>query len=249
MKKYLMYTLVAANVFLISCGQRQTHSLYDKVVPVNADGTPNNSSSSASEDDIADESNSTAQTPIADGSPTMSLKAVILANSDVPEEALDQAFDYYDNHQSAIRNKHYITIFNIGAHSGKKRLYVINLDTGATVAMHAAHGKNSDSDNDGYATQFSNTANSLQSSLGFMLTNEIYNGEHGGALRLDGQENRNSNVRARGVVMHGAAYVGPHLSKMGRSWGCPAVSNENIAGTIAKIKGGSLFYSYHQGMM
>jgi hypothetical protein len=111
--------------------------------------------------------------------------------------------------------------------------------------MHVAHGSGSDTNHDGVATAFSNTSGSHMSSLGFMLTAETYNGKHGESLRMDGLESRNSNVRARAIVVHSASYVDPDLSKMGRSQGCPAVSLANIKDFMAKTKNGSLYYIYH----
>ncbi|MCC6137843.1 MAG: murein L,D-transpeptidase catalytic domain family protein, partial [Bdellovibrionaceae bacterium] len=81
---------------------------------------------------------------------------------------------------------------------------------------------------------------------GFMLTGEEYVGKHGGSMRLDGQESRNSNVRSRAIVVHSASYVSPSLSKMGRSQGCPGVPLANIKDVVAKLKNGSLFYIFHK---
>jgi hypothetical protein len=184
--------------------------------------------------------------PVVDSStPMTSLRSAILANSDVSEKALDNAFTYFNKNQNIIRNKNYMVIFDIGQHSGKKRFYMINLKTGAVTAMHSAHGSGSDTDHDGYAEKFSNVSGSHMSSLGFMLTAEEYVGKHGGSMRLDGQESRNSKVRSRAIVVHGANYVNPALSKMGRSQGCPAVADSNIKEVVAKTKNGSLFYIFN----
>ncbi len=44
--------------------------------------------------------------------------------------------------------------------------------------------------------------------MGFYVTGEIYNGQHGRSLRLDGMdEGFNSNARKRAIVVHGASYV------------------------------------------
>ena len=99
------------------------------------------------------------------------------------------------------------------------------------------------------ATKFSNTINSEQSSLGFYITNATYTGKHGLSLRLDGQEEGfNSNAMARGIVMHGADYVNPgrvNSAFMGRSQGCPALSNAEYAKAINYIKGGSVMFIYY----
>lgn len=175
----------------------------------------------------------------------VSLKDKILMNSDLDERALDNAFEYFETHKSKISNQKVMTIFDIGQHSGRRRLYVINLETGYVSAIHVAHGKNSDKNHNGYAESFSNQSGSLQSSLGFMITGSTYYGSKGYSLNLHGQENRNDNVYSRRVVIHGADYVSPDRSKMGRSWGCPAVSRANTKWFINKIKNGSLLYIYN----
>ncbi len=177
---------------------------------------------------------------------TMTLRDKVLRDSDISVKALDNALNYYNDNIDIIRNKKVISIFDISKHSGKRRLYVIDTTDGNVTAIHVAHGKNSDTNNDGRATSFSNKNGSLQSSLGFMLTDNTYqSGKNGLSLRLDGLESRNSKVRPRYVVIHGASYVSPGRSKMGRSYGCPAVSKANTNWYINKVKNGSLLYIYH----
>lgn len=177
---------------------------------------------------------------------TMTLRAKVLRDSDISETALDNALNYYDDNIDIIRNKKVISVFDVSKHSSKRRFYVIDTTSGKVSAIHVAHGKNSDKDNDGLATSFSNTSGSLQSSLGFMLTDNTYqSSKNGYSLKLDGLESRNSRVRQRYVVIHGASYVSPGRSKMGRSYGCPAVSKANTDWYINKVKNGSLLYIYH----
>ena len=180
------------------------------------------------------------------GEPKVSLFDKILQNSDVSEVALTNAFEFYDENHRKIKNKDWITIFDIGQHSGNRRMYVINMNTGDVKAIHTAHGKKSDTNHDGVATRFSNSSGSNKSSLGFMLTAETYSGKHGYSMRLDGLESRNSRVRRRAIVVHGANYVNPNWGKMGRSLGCPAVSWGNRDWVINTIKNGSLFYIFHE---
>ncbi len=59
----------------------------------------------------------------------------------------------------------------------------------------------------GYARKFSNVMESDESSLGFFYAEEIYLGEHGLSLRMDGLSKTNSHVREREIVIHGADYV------------------------------------------
>ena len=177
---------------------------------------------------------------------TISLFEKVLQTSDIKEEALFNAFDYFDENHENIDNQDWITVFDIGMHSGDKRFYMINMETGDVHKFHTAHGKKSDLDHDGYATDFSNINGSNQSSLGFMLTAETYSGRWGRSMRLDGLESKNSNVRARAIVIHGASYVDPSWDKMGRSLGCPALPMDDKDWIITQIHGGSLFYTYHE---
>lgn len=173
------------------------------------------------------------------------LRDKVLSNSSLSERAVDNAFAYFDSNKSRISNKNVITIFDIAKHSGKRRMHVIYLKTGKVTSIHVAHGKNSDVNHNGYAESFSNKHGSLQSSLGFMITGKTYHGSKGYSLNLHGQESRNSEVYDRRIIIHGASYVSPSLSKMGRSWGCPSVSWANTKWLIDTIKNGSLLYIYN----
>ncbi len=122
-----------------------------------------------------------------------------------------------------------LTIVDFNKSSCSKRMWIIDLQN-ATLLMNTwvAHGQGSGED---MAGQFSNIDSSHQSSLGFYVTGEIYNGKHGRSLRLDGMDNGfNSNARSRDIVVHAAAYVSRQTinstGRLGRSFGCPAVSPE-----------------------
>lgn len=182
------------------------------------------------------------------GAPTVKTLFDKVLENGVPEIPLRRAFDYFDKNQSIIKNKKYITIIDFSQHSSNKRFYLIDMKTGVVDKLLTAHGKGSDPNHDGIATQFSNISGSNMTSLGFMLTAERYNGKHGISLRLDGLEDINSNARPRAIVIHGADYVDPSRPIMGRSLGCPAVENRLIASLIKTIENGSLVYSYYTGM-
>jgi L,D-transpeptidase catalytic domain len=143
--------------------------------------------------------------------------------------------------------KNPITIIDFTKPSTQKRFFVIDLEKRKLVySCLVAHGKNS---GDNYAKSFSNQMGSLQSSLGFFLTAETYQGEHGYTLRLDGLEKGiNDNARAREIVIHGAKYVSDEFIKkygiLGRSWGCPALPADISKEIIDKISGGSCLFIY-----
>lgn len=140
-----------------------------------------------------------------------------------------------------------LSIVDFSQPSTKNRLYVIDVENKKLLFNTlVAHGKNSGVLN---ATKFSNTNESLQSSLGFYVTAEKYQGKHGLSMRLDGMEKTNSNARARAIVLHGANYVSERFAKaqgfIGRSWGCPAVNPELNEPIINAIGNGSALFIYH----
>jgi hypothetical protein len=85
--------------------------------------------------------------------------------------------------------------------------------------------------------------------LGFYVTIGTYFGKHGLSLRLSGQEKGwNDKAEERAVVMHGANYIGGHRvssAYMGRSFGCPAVPQEQANKVINLLKDGTCMFIYH----
>ncbi|MFP4060814.1 MAG: murein L,D-transpeptidase catalytic domain family protein [Bacteroidales bacterium] len=149
---------------------------------------------------------------------------------------------------SAGIEKNILTIIDFSKPSKEKRLWVIDIETGK-VLFHdlVAHGQASGSQ---FATRFSNVPNTHMSSLGFYITGKTYQGKHGLSLYLDGvEEGFNHNARKRYIVMHGASYVCPAFVKkygrLGRSFGCPAISKEISKDVINTIAGGSCLFIYY----
>ena len=99
------------------------------------------------------------------------------------------------------------------------------------------------------ANEFSNVAESYKSSLGFYVTSGTYMGKHGLSMRLLGQDKGfNDNANDRAIVMHSAPYVSEATIKaqgrLGRSHGCPAVSEELNKPIIEAIKNGTCLFLY-----
>lgn len=164
-------------------------------------------------------------------------------------EALQYAYTGYLHLRSigALHNSSVLTVCDFSQSSRKKRLYIIDVDNFKVLMnTYVAHGRNSGLD---YATNFSNTPESLQSSLGFYITKDTYTGKHGLSLRLDGQEKGyNDRAEERAVVVHGAEYIGDQRlgsGYMGRSFGCPAVPQQQVDKVINFIKNGSCLFIYH----
>ena len=122
----------------------------------------------------------------------------------IPEKAINDAFQFYDRHNSThrqywensapprgqvwhpdeetIRNKKYMVIFDTNQSSSTKRLHIVNLQTGEVTSTEAAHGAGSNiADNgkrcrSGYACSFdkNNDVNSKATPLGFFSTGPMY---------------------------------------------------------------------------
>lgn len=161
-----------------------------------------------------------------------------------------EVFDYAMKGFNEINppNQKYLAINDYSQHSSKKRFYLINLKTQEVeINDYVAHGKHSGFN--GNTKSFSNVENSKQTSLGFYLTDKPYYGGNGLSLKLEGLEpGINDNAMKRYIVMHGASYVSDTWvdkhGRIGRSWGCPAISKGNIKEVIDKIEGGTLMLSY-----
>ena len=140
-----------------------------------------------------------------------------------------------------------LTVIDYSLPSTRPRLWVLDLAKGE-VLFHelVAHGAGS---GDNYATRFSNVKDSRQTSLGLFLTAGTYEGGNGYSLKLQGLDRGiNDLAEERHIVMHGAWYVNPEHARghgrIGRSWGCPALSEQVAPTVIDTIKGGSFIFSY-----
>ncbi len=145
-------------------------------------------------------------------------------------------------------HRNLLTICDFSLESTRNRLWIIDLDK-KEVVFHTlvAHGQKS---GENFATAFSNKMNSHQSSIGFYITGEPYQGKHGLSLRLHGMDPQyNSAALERGIVVHGADYVAEDFiqnhRRLGRSWGCPAVPNKLSQPIIETIQNGSCLFVYY----
>ena len=138
-----------------------------------------------------------------------------------------------------------LTVVDFSKSSCSKRMWIIDVINKALVLnTWVAHGQGSGED---IANRFSDNMDSHQSSLGFYVTDDVYNGKHGRSLRLDGMDaGFNANARARAIVVHAADYVSSNaiseLGRLGRSFDCPAVSPEVVDQVINTIKDKTLMF-------
>ncbi|MGE5233386.1 MAG: murein L,D-transpeptidase catalytic domain family protein [Acidobacteriota bacterium] len=140
-----------------------------------------------------------------------------------------------------------LTVIDYSLPSTEPRLWVIDRAHGRVLFRDlVAHGRGS---GENYATRFSNQDGSLESSLGLFLTADTYIGRNGYSLHLEGLEpGVNDRARERTLVMHGAWYVSAEFARehgrLGRSWGCPALSPDVAPAVIDRIRNGSLLFVY-----
>jgi L,D-transpeptidase catalytic domain len=165
-----------------------------------------------------------------------------------------EAFTYaYKGYQYLLAKKwiscsDYLTICDFSQSSRQKRFYLIDIANSKLVLnTYVAHGRKSGGE---YATRFSNKPTSMQSSLGFYITQSIYTGEHGLSLKINGVDaGFNDKASRRHIVIHGAEYIDENWLQrspyMGRSYGCPAVPQNESATIINTIKNGTCLFIYH----
>lgn len=144
-----------------------------------------------------------------------------------------------------LKKQDLLSIVDYDLPSTTERMFVIDLKKrGMVKKVLVAHGQRSGWN---YATKFSNTHQSHQSSLGFYTTAETYDGKYGHSLKLDGLDpSFNCEARDRAIVMHGADYVSRDFivreGRLGRSWGCLSLTREDSKEIINTIKNGSCIY-------
>lgn len=147
-----------------------------------------------------------------------------------------------------LTDKPLVTVVDYSVPSDRRRLAVADVRTGKVlVYTYVAHGRGSGLR---YATRFSNEPGTDASSLGVFLTGEAYYGKHGYSLRLDGLDPRfNGAAYRRDIVIHSAWYVGKAFAedhgRMGRSWGCFALSPRVESAVVRLIRGGTVLVGYY----
>lgn len=167
------------------------------------------------------------------------------------EEVFFKALTGFENLKKAgllNQDAHLLTVCDFSMSSNTKRLWVIDTEEKKVLFNSlVAHGKNTGEE---FATNFSNINSSLQSSLGFYITDATYNGDNGYSLKLLGMDKGfNDAAYKRAIVMHGADYVSEEFAathkRIGRSWGCPAVPRDLTQPIINTIKGRNLLFIYY----
>lgn len=167
----------------------------------------------------------------------------------IPSKLLQSGLTAYERAKSqGILHQNNLTLVDYSKPSNERRMWVINLSSDRLLFEdYVAHGSAS---GDRFATRFSNRPGSHESSYGVFLTEAPYMGSHGLSLRLKGLEKGiNDKAESRAIVIHSAWYANDAFAKkygrLGRSWGCFAVSTKLIKPLIQTIKNGNLLVAYY----
>ena len=140
------------------------------------------------------------------------------------------------------------------------RFFVYSIRDKKLYKYKCAHGKGgaNRTPHDGKTREVSNVPESHCSSLGVIRTGEHYDSDVvGEAVKLDGLSDTNSNIRKRGIVLHGGNYVFDNASNTdtsisGRSSGCIVVDDRYIdretGGELVQwLKDGSIGVTHYAG--
>ena len=158
------------------------------------------------------------------------------------------AMDALKRHRGQIEHEDRVYIVDFQAHSSKPRLFRLDLVTGEARAYRTAHGRGSDPAHTGFAERFSNIPDSNASSVGaYRTAGQAWGSKHGPNVLLDGLEPTNSEVRDRAIIVHAADYCEPSYlaatGKLGRSFGCFAVSQADLGALRPDMDGGRLLFA------
>jgi hypothetical protein len=153
----------------------------------------------------------------------------------------------YAEQKGLLERPEILTVIDYSLPSTEQRLWIFDLAKPVLLYRElVAHGMGT---GENFAETFSNRSGSKQSSLGLFTTAGTYYGRNGYSLYLHGQEpGVNDLAFERTIVMHGAWYVSESFvrehGRLGRSWGCPALSTEVSDEIIDLIKDGTALFAY-----
>ena len=162
--------------------------------------------------------------------------------SNVSQKALAKTFNYYEhNRYRKHLSQDFIAIADYTKLATQKRLYIINLHTGAVSRYLVAHGVNSGAKG-GRVWHSSNVYGTNMTPYGFFKVGrkegKTVKKRHN-YLPIEGLEWKNRNARKREILLHTASYV----SRLGRSNGCFAILPEDRWKVFPRLKS-ALLYSY-----
>lgn len=147
----------------------------------------------------------------------------------------------------AIPKHDRVAIVDYSRPSAEPRLFLVDMASGEVTAYRVTHGKGSDPTHTGRLVGFSGVDGSEATSRGAYRSAELYTGQHGRSMRLDGLDADNRSARQRAIVVHAAAYAEPSMVRargmLGRSQGCFAVSSGDLAPVLDFLGQGRLLFA------
>ena len=181
-------------------------------------------------------------------SPLLPPQVPAAARSAQQPALLAEALAALDSHAPYIGRRDKIGLVDFALPSRERRFSLIDVEGGRVEHMWlVAHGKGSDLENTGYVQRFSNDPGSNASSRGAYVTATPYYGKHGHSQRLVGLDSENNMALERAIVIHGASYVDPTMAdergRIGRSFGCFAVEDSQVAPVMRALGEGRLLYA------
>jgi hypothetical protein len=174
-------------------------------------------------------------------------KASPKAPANIRPELFKRAVAALDRHSIRVPSHDRIAIADFATPSYRPRFHIVNLGTGEVQSFLVAHGVGSDPEHTGLLHSFSNAINSEATSEGAFLTADYYVGKHGDSQRLLGLDSTNNNAFDRAIVVHSAWYSNADMvakhGKLGRSQGCFAVGENELAKVFERLGPGRMIYS------
>jgi hypothetical protein len=165
----------------------------------------------------------------------------------VRPELFKRATAALDRHSMRIPSHDRIAIADFSTNSARPRFHLVNMGTGEVESFLVAHGVGSDPEHTGLLHRFSNEVNSEATCEGAFLTADYYVGKHGDSQRLLGLDPTNNNALDRAIVVHSAWYSNPDMiakhGKLGRSQGCFAVGEQELAKVFERLGPGRMIFS------
>ena len=173
--------------------------------------------------------------------------APLLTPAVLRPEVRARALAAMSRHVGRVAHRDVIGVCDFDDPSAKPRFHLLDVTSGKVDSFLVAHGRGSDPAHTGWLKRFSNEMGSAASSSGAFVTGEEYVGNHGRSRRIDGLDPTNSNARARSVVIHGAWYAEREMvaqhGKLGRSEGCFAFGERDLATIMGRLGPGRLIYA------
>lgn len=169
------------------------------------------------------------------------------APANIRPQLFKRAIAALDRHSMRVPSHDRIAIADFGTPSFRPRFYIVNLGSGEVESYLVAHGIGSDPEHTGLLHRFSNDVGSEATCEGAFLTADYYVGKHGDSQRLLGLDPTNNNAFDRAIVVHSAWYANQDMlakhGKLGRSQGCFAVGEKELAKVFERLGPGRMIYS------